>query len=69
MKIKTNGRRKMKYECENCGNKKANDIRFNLLDLDHLDIIYSIVNNSDLTLEQIGSIVFSLCYVEQEESK
>ena len=37
----------MKYECENCGNKKANGIRFNLLDLDHLDIIYSIVNNSD----------------------
>ena len=56
----------MKYECENCGNKKANGIRFNLLDLDHLDIIYSIVNNSDLTLEQIGSIVWSLCYVEKE---
>ena len=58
---------KITYHCENCHNDKADDMRFNGIELDHLEILYGLVNSSELSLEQIGSVVFSLFYVDKEE--
>jgi len=55
------------YTCPNCDNKKALDIVYNTLDLDHLQIMKDLVNDSELTHDQIGQIAFNLFYEEVEE--
>ena len=51
--------------CPNCNNKKARDIRYGSLELDHLQILKDLVNNSGLTHDQIGQIAFNMLYEEE----
>ena len=50
----------MKYQCFNCNNKAAKSIKFNVVELDQLQIIKNLVNNSELSTTEIGHIVVSL---------
>ena len=56
----------MKYTCPNCGNKKAPNIQWNILELDNLDIMEVLVNHSELTHEQVGRVAFNLFYYDKE---
>ncbi len=50
----------MNYQCFNCNNKAAKSIKFNVVELDELQIMKNLVNNSELSITDIGHIVVSL---------
>ena len=57
----------MKYYCENCKSNTAKSIRFNVVEIDNLEIVKDLVNNSKLSFAQIGSLIWHLFYIPTEE--
>jgi|TARA_R110002020_G_scaffold433115_5_gene643216 hypothetical protein len=59
----------MKYHCENCGNKKANDIIFNVNEIGFFGMMVDLVNTDNVTFEQLGIILHSLFYKPDEDEE